>query len=142
MKVKDLLPLIQDEWEIYTTYNEGGETCICDNGNDLTKEIEESEIKEISSGDCCTFITVPYDSKFFVKKTDIANYPDTIWIMITEYDNPMAYYFKSDAKKAYGNYIREKYDEEDEILKMSDDEIWDEMDEFDEDYVIEQTIIK
>lgn len=140
MKVKDLVPLIKSDIDLITKHN-NQEICVCDNGkyNDCMLEAEVKEIFMMGYG---IGIEIGYDEKFFIKQKDIDKLPDTIWVMMTEYDNPIAYYFKSDAKKAYGNHMREKYDWDDEISKMSDDEIWDIMDDFDTDYVIEQTVIK
>jgi len=140
MKVKDLIPFIKSDVDLITKHN-NQEICVCDNGK-YNKYMLEAEVKEIFMMGYGIGIEIGYDERFFIKQKDIDKLPDTVWIMITEYDNPMAYYFKADAKKAYGEYIREKFDDDDRYSKMSDDEIWDNMDEFDVDYVIEQTIIK
>jgi len=140
MKVKDLIPFIKSDVDLITKHN-NQEICVCDNGK-YNEYMLEAEVKEIFMMGYGIGIEIGYDERFFIKQKDIDRLPDTVWIMITEYDNPIAYYFKADAKRAYGEYIREKFDDDDHYSKMSDDEIWDNMDEFDVDHVIKQTIIK
>lgn len=140
MKVKDLIPLIKSDVDLITKHN-NQEICVCDNGK-YDKYMLEAEVKEIFMMGYGIGIEIGYDERFFIKQKDIDKLPDTVWIMITDYDHPIVYYFKADAKKAYAEYIREKFADDDCYSKMSDDEIWDNMDEFDVDYVIKQTIIK